>query len=70
MHSIPAPLEAGFLSGHRLTTNRPPTDRQPPIPGPQVSEWFASRCDLIFLLFDPYKLDISDEFKQARSLGV
>jgi len=29
-----------------------------------VCEWFASRCDLILLLFDPYKLDISDEFKQ------
>lgn len=30
-----------------------------------VCEWFASRSDLILLLFDPYKLDISDEFKQA-----
>lgn len=30
-----------------------------------VCEWFASRCDLILLLFDPYKLDISDEFKQV-----
>jgi hypothetical protein len=29
-------------------------------------EWFATRCDLILLLFDPYKLDISDEFKQVR----
>ena len=28
--------------------------------------WFAARCDLILLLFDPHKLDISDEFKQAR----
>eukprot|EP00884_Botryococcus_braunii_P005177 jgi/Botrbrau1/14660/Bobra.0108s0021.1 len=28
-----------------------------------VCGWFASRCDLILLLFDPYKLDISDEFK-------
>jgi len=29
----------------------------------QVCEWFASRCDVILLLFDPHKLDISDEFK-------
>ena len=30
---------------------------------PRVCEWFASRSDIILLLFDPYKLDISDEFK-------
>lgn len=30
-----------------------------------IAQWFAARCDLIFLLFDPYKLDISDEFKQV-----
>ena len=30
-----------------------------------VCEWFAYRCDLILLLFDPYKLDISDEFKNV-----
>ena len=30
-----------------------------------VCEWFASRSDLILLLFDPYKLDISDEFKSV-----
>lgn len=34
-----------------------------------ISEWFAARSDLIFLLFDPAKLDISDEFK-AVSGGV
>lgn len=33
-----------------------------------VCEWFAARCDLILLLFDPYKLDISDEFKQVISI--
>ena len=54
---------------------RPPT-RSPPLPPaaapavppqlpPQVCSWFAARCDLILLLFDPYKLDISDEFKSV-----
>lgn len=31
----------------------------------EISEWFANRCDLILLLFDAHKLDISDEFKDA-----
>mmetsp|Transcript_2243 Transcript_2243/g.6668 ORF Transcript_2243/g.6668 Transcript_2243/m.6668 type:complete len:552 (+) Transcript_2243:276-1931(+) len=30
-----------------------------------VCGWFAARCDMILLLFDPHKLDISDEFKQV-----
>lgn len=30
-----------------------------------VCEWFAARCDLILLLFDPFKLDISDEMRQV-----
>jgi len=30
-----------------------------------VIEWFAARCDVILLLFDAHKLDISDEFRNA-----
>ena len=33
-----------------------------------VCGWFAARCDLILLLFDPHKLDISDEFKQVLAV--
>ncbi|KAK1378689.1 Dynamin-type G domain-containing protein [Heracleum sosnowskyi] len=29
--------------------------------------WFAAKCDLILLLFDPHKLNISDEFKRVIS---
>ncbi|XP_056682587.1 EH domain-containing protein 1 isoform X2 [Spinacia oleracea] len=32
-----------------------------------VTSWFAAKCDLILLLFDPHKLDISDEFKLVIS---
>ncbi|KAL2914880.1 hypothetical protein HK105_205622 [Polyrhizophydium stewartii] len=32
---------------------------------PDVIEWFAQRADMILLLFDAHKLDISDEFKEA-----
>ena len=45
----------------------PHTPAARPLPSLQVCGWFAARCDLILLLFDPYKLDISDEFtRQAK----
>jgi len=33
-----------------------------------VTEWFVQRADMILLLFDAHKLDISDEFKSAIEL--
>jgi len=34
----------------------------------QISEWFISRADMILLLFDAHKLDISDEFRATIEL--
>ena len=31
----------------------------------EVIEWFAEKADMILLLFDAHKLDISDEFKRT-----
>ncbi|XP_024363827.1 EH domain-containing protein 1 [Physcomitrium patens] len=48
----------GVLSGEKQRTQRS-------YDFTGVTEWFASKCDLILLLFDPHKLDISDEFKRV-----
>jgi len=34
----------------------------------KVTEWFVQRCDMVLLLFDAHKLDISDEFRSAIEL--
>ncbi|WOK98253.1 EH domain-containing protein 1-like [Canna indica] len=48
----------GVLSGEKQRTQRS-------YDFTGVTSWFAEKCDLILLLFDPYKLDISDEFKRV-----
>ncbi|KAL0406958.1 UNVERIFIED_CONTAM: EH domain-containing protein 1 [Sesamum latifolium] len=48
----------GVLSGEKQRTQRS-------YDFTGVTSWFASKCDLILLLFDPQKLDISDEFKRV-----
>ncbi|KAK6149728.1 hypothetical protein DH2020_017253 [Rehmannia glutinosa] len=47
----------GVLSGEKQRTQRS-------YDFTGVISWFAAKCDLILLLFDPHKLDISDEFKR------
>ncbi|PKA50641.1 hypothetical protein AXF42_Ash017980 [Apostasia shenzhenica] len=48
----------GVLSGEKQRTQRS-------YDFTGVTSWFAGKCDLILLLFDPHKLDISDEFKRV-----
>jgi len=63
---VPAPLLAhmniidtpGVLSGEKQRTSRG-------YDFAQVARWFAERSDLILLMFDCSKLDISDEFKSV-----
>ncbi|KAJ0843461.1 putative EH domain-containing protein [Helianthus annuus] len=50
----------GVLSGEKQRTQRS-------YEFTGVIKWFAEKCDLILLLFDPHKLDISDEFKRVIS---
>ncbi|KAJ1391837.1 Protein kinase domain [Sesbania bispinosa] len=48
----------GVLSGEKQRTQRS-------YDFTGVVSWFAAKCDLILMLFDPHKLDISDEFKHV-----
>ncbi|KAI3810229.1 hypothetical protein L1987_19840 [Smallanthus sonchifolius] len=50
----------GVLSGEKQRTQRS-------YDFTGVTSWFAAKCDRILLLFDPHKLDISDEFKRVIS---
>ncbi|KAL2495522.1 EH domain-containing protein 2 [Forsythia ovata] len=50
----------GVLSGEKQRTQRS-------YDFTGVISWFAAKCDMILLLFDPHKLDISDEFKRVIS---
>ncbi|KAJ1415765.1 Protein kinase domain [Sesbania bispinosa] len=50
----------GVLSGEKQRTQRS-------YDFTGVVSWFAAKCDLILMLFDPHKLDISDEFKHENT---
>lgn len=51
----------GVLSGEKQTLGRS-------YDFVSVCEWFAERSDMILLMFDAYKLDISDEFKRVINI--
>ena len=49
----------GILSGEKQRTSSRGYDYV------EVLKWFAEKVDLILLLFDAHKLDISDEMRDA-----
>ena len=64
-------VQAGPCTWQPMQTHRPAGEKQRierSYNFIDVCGWFAARCDLILLLFDPHKLDISDEFKQVLAM--